>query len=43
MIIINKLKKESEIIPAGNNNYSRGVPQNNSRDNLINSGQQIFK
>ena len=41
---VNKLKKESEIIPAGsNNNYSRGVPQNNSRDNLINSGQQIFK
>ena len=41
---VNKLKKESEIIPAGNNNnYSREVPQNNSRDNLINSGQQIFK
>ena len=40
---VNKLKKESEIIPVGSNNYSRGVPQNNSRDNLINSGQQIFK
>ena len=41
---VNKLKKESEVIPAGsNNNYSRGSPQNNSRDNLINNGQQIFK
>ena len=41
---VNKLKKESEIIPAGsNNNYAREVQQNNSRDNLINSGQQIFK
>ena len=46
---VNKLKKESEIIPAGNNtnnnnnSYMRDVPQNNSRDNLINSGQQIFK
>jgi hypothetical protein len=41
---VNKLKKESEVIPAGNNNnYLRGNLQNNTRDNLINNGQQIFK
>ena len=41
---VNKLKKESEVIPAGNNNnYVRGNMQNNTRDNLINNGQQIFK
>ena len=40
---VNKLKKESEVIPAGsNNNYSRGSPQNNTKDNLINNGQQIL-
>ena len=41
---VNKLKKESEVIPAGSsNNYSRENLINNSRDNLINNGQQIFK
>ena len=39
---VNKLKKESEYIPRGNNNnYARSM--NIARDNLINSGQQIFK
>lgn len=38
---VNKLKKESEIIPGSNNNYSRSM--NIPRDNLVNNGQQIFK
>ena len=38
---VNKLKKESEYIPGGNNNYSRSM--NSPRDNLVNNGQQIFK
>ena len=38
---VKKIKKESEIIPGSNNNYSRSM--NIPRDNLVNNGQQIFK
>ena len=40
---VNKMKKESEYIPGGNNgngNYSRSM--NMPRDNFVNNGQQIF-
>ena len=38
---VNKLKKESEYIPGGNNgNYSRSV--NMPNNNFVNNGQQIF-
>ena len=47
---VNKLKKESEYIPGGNNNMNMNNNNNNyarsmniARENLINNGQQIFK
>ena len=38
---VNKLKKESEVVPAGsNNNYSRSM--NKPNNNFVNNGQQII-
>ena len=38
---VNKLKKESEVVPAGsNNNYSRSM--NMPNNNFVNNGQQII-